>query len=89
MFTLFPLILQYFLDSKYELTSPRATHLAPDDEGGGPGRVAFGMNIGRMCLEWATGEITQRLGAQVTPPAPRLTGKMLIRHICNFALSKI
>ncbi len=33
--TLFPLILQYFLDSKYELTSPRATHLAPDDEGGG------------------------------------------------------
>ena len=45
-YSVFSIILQYFLDSKYELTSPRATHLAPDEGG-------MGMNIGRMCLEWA------------------------------------
>ena len=45
VFTVFSIILQCFIDSKYELTSPRATHLAPDEGG-------MGMNIGRMCLEW-------------------------------------
>ena len=45
VFTMFS-IQQCFLDSKYELTSPLATHLAPDEGG-------LGMNIGRMCLEWA------------------------------------
>ena len=72
----FTVLTFFFLQSRYsnqniyELTlPPQATHLAPDDEGGGGWHC--GMNIGRMCL--GVGEFTQRhrSGDTARPPALR------------------
>lgn len=59
------------LDSKYELTSPRATHLAPDDEGGGGWHwLEYWQNV---C--WCGRAHTETQGSGDTQPPPGLQGK--------------